>query len=65
MRRVLVVAGALLLAGCSAAGGASTVDSGPRAGGTVTFALASDPTCADPQQAGSNDSIYPARQLVD
>lgn len=34
-------------------------------GGNFTFALASDPVCIDPHQAGSNDSIYVARQLVD
>ncbi|WP_226961879.1 MULTISPECIES: ABC transporter substrate-binding protein [Streptomyces] len=63
-----LLCGALLVSGCSSA--ASSSGSGeeagePISGGELTFALASAPTCADPQQAGTNDSIYPARQLVD
>ncbi|GAA4611866.1 ABC transporter substrate-binding protein [Actinoallomurus liliacearum] len=38
---------------------------GPRTGGTLTFAVGSDAGCVDPQQVGSNDTIYSVRQLVD
>ncbi|WP_230424115.1 ABC transporter substrate-binding protein [Streptomyces radicis] len=61
---LLFAAGALAATGCGAsesgAGGGT-----PEAGGELTFALASDPGCVDPQQQGNNDAIYPARQLVD
>ncbi|MET8976813.1 ABC transporter substrate-binding protein [Streptomyces sp. NPDC004539] len=62
-----LVTSSLLLAACSSggddttAGGAST----PRSGGTLTFAVGSDSGCVDPQQVGSNDTIYSVRQLVD
>nr|WP_237702945.1 MULTISPECIES: ABC transporter substrate-binding protein [Protofrankia] len=37
----------------------------PRPGGTLTFAVGSDAGCVDPQQAGSNDTVYSLRQIVD
>lgn len=37
----------------------------PVSGGTLSFAVGSDAGCIDPQQVGSNDSIYSTRQLVD
>ncbi|WP_062215319.1 ABC transporter substrate-binding protein [Streptomyces sp. NBRC 109706] len=63
----MVLGGALAVSGCSSATSSETGDDPgePVSGGELTFALASAPTCADPQQVGSNDSIYPARQLVD
>lgn len=57
----------LLLAACgsggtgSNGGGAAT----PKSGGTLTFAVGSDAGCVDPQQVGSNDTIYSLRQIVD
>lgn len=36
-----------------------------KSGGTLTFAVGSDAGCIDPQQVGSNDTIYSVRQLVD
>nr|WP_037623548.1 ABC transporter substrate-binding protein [Streptomyces aureus] len=59
----LVTTGALLTA-C----GSGTDDTGsgkPRSGGTLTFAVGSDAGCVDPQQVGSNDTIYSVRQVVD
>ncbi|MFF1922315.1 ABC transporter substrate-binding protein [Streptomyces sp. NPDC058221] len=50
---------------CSSSSADSPGGSTPHSGGRLTFALASDPICVDPQQAGNNDAIYPARQLVD
>ncbi len=71
----LVTAAALLLSGCGSSGDSKTdskADSGNAAstgqgksGGTLTFAVGSDAGCADPQQVGSNDTIYSLRQVVD
>jgi len=47
--------------GSSSAGSAGQA----QAGGTLSFAVGSDAGCLDPQQVGSNDSIYSVRQLVD
>ena len=59
---------ALVLTACGSDSGSS--DSGaaggePQSGGTLTFAVSSDAGCVDPQQVGSNDTIYSTRQLVD
>ncbi|MEU8577616.1 ABC transporter substrate-binding protein [Streptomyces asoensis] len=64
---VALVSGSLLLGACSSAdGGTSTGDGGrPKPGGTLTFAVSSDAGCVDPQQVGSNDTIYSLRQVVD
>ncbi|WP_406294322.1 ABC transporter substrate-binding protein [Embleya sp. NBC_00888] len=62
------VALALLAGACDNGGGqaANTAEVGPpRAGGTLTFALAADPTCLDPQQFGANASLNVGRQIVD
>ncbi|MEU4383798.1 ABC transporter substrate-binding protein [Promicromonospora sp. NPDC023805] len=57
---------ALTLAGCAgpdAASGAAPTD--PTPGGTLRFALGAAPSGVDPQQVGTNVSIYVARQLAD
>ncbi|GHF39992.1 peptide/nickel transport system substrate-binding protein [Amycolatopsis bartoniae] len=60
----LAAASALLAAGCSA--GTTAADAGPpRAGGTLTLAVGSNPDCLDPQQASTNASLNVGRQLVD
>jgi len=64
----LVTATALLaLTACGGDGSADATgaDAKPVNGGTLRFAVGSDAGCIDPQQVGSNDSIYSARQLVD
>lgn len=73
--RLLAVAAlvpALLLAACSS--GAAPADgtaapaassAAPTPGGTLRFALGAAPSGVDPQQVGSNVSIYVARQLAD
>ncbi|MCE0768614.1 ABC transporter substrate-binding protein [Pseudonocardia kujensis] len=63
----LLSAAAVVLAACGgSAGGTAGGDAGPpRAGGTLRFAVGSDAGCVDPQQVGSNDTIYSVRQLVD
>jgi len=69
-----VLAPALLLAGCAAGApsatqgestAASPASADPTPGGTLRFALGASPSGVDPQQVGSNVSIYVARQLAD
>lgn len=52
-------------AGSSGAGSNTPGSSAGKSGGTLTFAVGSDAGCVDPQQVGSNDTIYSVRQLVD
>lgn len=62
-----LVAG-LVLAGCAGPGEAasgSAAPGDPTPGGTLRFALGAAPQGVDPQQVGSNVSIYVARQLAD
>ncbi|MFD0691892.1 ABC transporter substrate-binding protein [Actinomadura fibrosa] len=54
-----------LVAGCGDGGSGAGASGTPRSGGTLTFAVGSDAACVDPQQVGSNDTIYSVRQLVD
>jgi peptide/nickel transport system substrate-binding protein len=61
---VLITAAATLLSACSSSGDARP-GSGTARSGTLTFAVGSDAGCIDPQQVGSNDSIYSLRQIVD
>ncbi|MFD9389365.1 ABC transporter substrate-binding protein [Streptomyces sp. NPDC060000] len=62
-----LVTGSLLLSACSSSGsGTSSGEGGrPKPGGSLTFAVSSDAGCVDPQQVGSNDTIYSLRQVVD
>jgi peptide/nickel transport system substrate-binding protein len=61
-----LAAAAVLLSACGSTPAASTDDPGePRPGGTLRFAVSSDQGCVDPQQVGSNDTIYSLRQVVD
>jgi peptide/nickel transport system substrate-binding protein len=66
---VLITAAALLLTACGSGDGGGGDDAAaggePQAGGSLTFAVSSDAGCVDPQQVGSNDTIYSTRQLVD
>ncbi|GAA2118583.1 ABC transporter substrate-binding protein [Actinomadura napierensis] len=66
-RTAAVLAAALAApTACGSGGGASGAAGGaPRTGGTLTFAVGSDAGCVDPQQVGSNDTIYSVRQFVD
>ncbi|MFG3028414.1 ABC transporter substrate-binding protein [Streptomyces sp. NPDC048253] len=62
-----LVTGSLVLSACSSSGSGSSSGEGgsPKPGGTLTFAVGSDAGCVDPQQVGSNDTIYSLRQVVD
>ncbi|WP_032380212.1 ABC transporter substrate-binding protein [Rhodococcoides fascians] len=70
-RPVLLVAGviaatATLLAGCAGSANTSAADAGPpQSGGTLRYGLSGAPTCSDPAQAGTNQTIYVTRQVVD
>ncbi|MER6529814.1 ABC transporter substrate-binding protein [Streptomyces sp. NPDC001508] len=56
----------VLLTACGSGGDGSGGGSGQaKSGGTLTFAVGSDAGCVDPQQVGSNDTIYSVRQVVD
>jgi peptide/nickel transport system substrate-binding protein len=46
-------------------GGDSAADSGPVAGGNLTFAIQVDSGCIDPQQVANNDALNIGRQVVD
>ncbi|GAA1247196.1 ABC transporter substrate-binding protein [Pseudonocardia aurantiaca] len=65
---VLATVVALTVAACGSGSTSAPPDADagpPQAGGTLTFAVGSDQGCLDPQQVGSNDSIYSLRQIVD
>ncbi|BCB84768.1 ABC transporter substrate-binding protein [Phytohabitans suffuscus] len=64
----VVTLGLLAALGACSSGGdpvASGEVATPRSGGALTFAVLSDPGCADPQQVTSLDAGYWARQVVD
>ncbi|MEV0686520.1 ABC transporter substrate-binding protein [Nocardia sp. NPDC050378] len=52
-----------------ACGGGDTAGGGPagppQPGGTLRYGLSQAPSCSDPAQAGSNQTIYVTRQIVD
>lgn len=67
-RSVPVALAAVALTVLSACGGSPDVasDGGePQAGGTLRYALSQAPTCSDPAQSGTNQTVYVARQIVD
>lgn len=55
----------MALAACGGGGGDATDVGDPTPGGTLRYGLSQAPTCADPAQSGSNQTIYVARQIVD
>lgn len=62
----LIAATATLLAGCAGSASTSTADAGPpQSGGTLRYGLSGAPTCSDPAQSGTNQTIYVTRQVVD
>ncbi|MGV9611324.1 ABC transporter substrate-binding protein [Nocardia xishanensis] len=68
--RILALVGALAtasaLAACGSDSSAPGGDAGPpRPGGTLRYGLSQPPTCSDPAQSGTNQTIYVARQIVD
>ncbi|WP_067825667.1 ABC transporter substrate-binding protein [Nocardia inohanensis] len=70
MKRPLALAGVLAatlsVAACGGGGGGSTAADGPpQSGGTLRYGLSVAPTCSDPVQSGTNQTIYVTRQVVD
>ncbi len=69
MKRPLALFGAVAatvsLAACGAdtAGGESAGP--PQPGGTLRYGLSQPPTCSDPAQSGTNQTLYVTRQIVD
>ncbi|MFE7746207.1 ABC transporter substrate-binding protein [Nocardia sp. NPDC057455] len=68
--RIVALAGALAAATTVAACGSDSAAPGgdagpPRPGGTLRYGLSQAPTCSDPAQAGTNQTLYVARQIVD
>ncbi|MEV7425844.1 ABC transporter substrate-binding protein [Streptomyces sp. NPDC091212] len=61
-----LVTTSVLLTACGSGGAdPGSGDGRAKSGGTLTFAVSSDTGCVDPQQVGSNDTIYSLRQVVD
>ncbi|MGU3437903.1 ABC transporter substrate-binding protein [Actinomycetes bacterium M1A6_2h] len=55
-----------VLTACGGAGGTQAADAGPaQPGGTLKYGLSTAPTCSDPAQAGTNQTIYVTRAVVD
>ncbi|MFC9895511.1 ABC transporter substrate-binding protein [Nocardia sp. NPDC127579] len=68
--RLATVTGLLALAGtvvaCGGDAGGTRADAGPpRPGGTLRYGLSQAASCSDPAQAGSNQTLYVTRQIVD
>ncbi|BDT95305.1 ABC transporter substrate-binding protein [Nocardia sputorum] len=68
--RIVALAGALAAATTVAACGSDSAAPGgdagpPQPGGTLRYGLSQAPTCSDPAQAGTNQTLYVARQIVD
>ncbi|WP_378739322.1 ABC transporter substrate-binding protein [Nocardia brasiliensis] len=68
--RILVLAAAVATATTVAACGSDSAAPGsaagpPRPGGTLRYGLSQAPTCSDPAQSGSNQTLYVTRQIVD
>ncbi|CAO5151364.1 peptide/nickel transport system substrate-binding protein [Frankia sp. AiPs1] len=64
----VLAVGSTLLSACGSGGSSddgTPAGAAPKSGGTLTFAVGSDVGCVDPQQVGSNDTVYSTRQIVD
>ncbi|WP_280398619.1 ABC transporter substrate-binding protein [Nocardia carnea] len=69
MRRIVALVGvlaAVLASGACAGGGPQAGPDGPpRPGGTLRYGLSQAPTCSDPAQSGTNQTLYVTRQIAD
>ncbi|MFC9437802.1 ABC transporter substrate-binding protein [Nocardia sp. NPDC057030] len=68
--RIVALAGALAAAtavtACGTDSAAPGGDAGPpKPGGTLRYGLSQAPTCSDPAQSGTNQTLYVTRQIVD
>nr|WP_296773149.1 ABC transporter substrate-binding protein [Rhodococcus sp. (in: high G+C Gram-positive bacteria)] len=56
----------VVLTACGGGSTSSTADAGdPQPGGTLRYGLSGAPTCSDPAQSSTNQTIYVVRQVVD
>ncbi|WP_045824210.1 ABC transporter substrate-binding protein [Williamsia herbipolensis] len=62
---VLAAALVVVMAGCAGTGVGGDDSGPPHRGGTLKYGLSLAPTCADPAQSSSNQTIYVTRQVVD
>ncbi|WP_107655144.1 ABC transporter substrate-binding protein [Nocardia suismassiliense] len=61
-----VLATATTVAACGTDSAAPGGDTGPpKPGGTLRYGLSQAPTCSDPAQSGTNQTLYVTRQIVD
>ncbi|MGV9669784.1 ABC transporter substrate-binding protein [Gordonia sp. NPDC003504] len=60
-----VVAVAGVLTACGSGSSGSDDAEPPVPGGTLRYGLSDAPTCSDPAQSGTNQTIYVTRQIVD
>ncbi|MFQ6326265.1 ABC transporter substrate-binding protein [Nocardia sp. CWNU-33] len=68
--RIAAVAAAVTAAASLAACGSDSAGTGadagpPKPGGTLRYGLSVAPTCSDPAQSGTNQTLYVSRQIVD
>ncbi len=59
------LAAAATLAACGSGAGPEGPAGPPQPGGTLRYGLSLAPTCSDPAQAGTNQTLYVTRQIVD
>lgn len=59
------VAATLTLAACGSDSGGGAASGPPQSGGTLRYGLSVAPTCSDPAQSLTNQTIYVTRQVVD
>ncbi|NUS94782.1 MAG: ABC transporter substrate-binding protein [Nocardia sp.] len=60
-----VVAATFALAACGSGVDPAAVSGPPQPGGTLRYGLSQAPTCSDPAQSGTNQTIYVTRQIAD
>ncbi|WP_227982340.1 ABC transporter substrate-binding protein [Nocardia spumae] len=69
MKRIIAPALALTatvaIAACANTSGTGGDAGPPQPGGTLRYGLSQAPTCSDPAQAGTNQTLYVTRQIVD
>lgn len=69
MKRPLALAGvltaAITLTACGTESNTGAADGPPQSGGTLRYGLSLAPTCSDPAQSNTNQTLYVTRQIVD
>ncbi|MFF2553308.1 ABC transporter substrate-binding protein [Nocardia sp. NPDC058058] len=60
-----VLAAALSLAACGSGDDGAAASGPAQPGGTLRYGLSTAPTCSDPAQSGTNQTLYVTRQIVD